>query len=42
MLTLSLRLKTFISTVGGAVASLWYWEDSVQMEWESGIGILSE
>jgi hypothetical protein len=41
MLSLKLKLKSFI---GAAVAVVytWYWEDSIVMEWESGIAILAE
>lgn len=41
MLSLKLRLKSFIGAVT-AVAHAWYWEDSIVMEWESGIEILAE
>lgn len=41
MLSLKLRLKSFIGAVSSVVQA-WYWEDSIMMEWESGIVILAE
>ena len=41
MLSLKLRLKSFIGAAV-AVAHTWYWENSIVMEWESGISILAE
>ena len=41
MLSLKLRLKSLLSAVTAA-AYVWYWENSIVMEWESGVQILAE